>query len=129
MLLHKKYLVLSRLLGYADIEERSPGFCSDNKRHRVISFNFLLHLKNIFHNYFHKHNLQSDTMETNVLFQSVSCSEASEELVLAPLSDILLASWEDVVNSYPFNVQVNLDITVKKENLIPGLKLKGASGA
>ena len=68
-------------------------------------------------------------METNVLFQSVSCSEASEELVLAPLSDILLASWEDVVNSYPFNVQVNLDITVKKENLMPGLKLKGASGA
>ena len=68
-------------------------------------------------------------METNVLFQSVSRSEASEELVLAPLSDILLASWEDVVNSYPFNVQVNLGITVKKENLMPGLKLKGASGA
>ena len=68
-------------------------------------------------------------MGINVIFQSVSSSEVTEELVLTPLSDILLASWEDVVNSYPFNAQVNLDITVKKENLIPGLKLKGASGA
>ena len=68
-------------------------------------------------------------MGINVLFQSVSSSEVTEELVLAPLSDILLATWEDVVNSYPLNVQVKMDITVKKENLIPGLKLKGASGA